>query len=182
MQSITNGKFEQTIRVMPFHDSWMNTVTLVLGYTWFISGLDKILRTDFIVGFFNYVQYHMAQPTVFEWYKNVLSQYVLPHSIVIANCIQFTELVIGAVLIIGSLWNFFSDSRAIHYGLALASGISFFLILNIILLQGSPFPWINPEQIFEEGVDLDFVVLFLSFFWTIANFIEARQEQTVIIS
>lgn len=182
MQPIINGKFEQSIRVLPFHDAWMNAATLILGYTWFVSGLDKILRTDFVVGFFNYAEFQIAQPTVFDWYKSILTQYILPHSILVANAIQFTELVIGIMLIVGSLWNFFSHSRVVHYGLTLASAISFLLILNMIFLQGTPFPWVNPVHIFEEGVDLDFVVLFLSFFWTIANFIEARQEKTVLIS
>lgn len=159
------------------HDRWLNTITLVLGYLWLVSGLDKILSGEFVSGFADYVSLQIAEAPIVPWYNSFLSSFVMPNSVLAANSIQYAEFFIGAILVLASIWNFISHSRFAHYALAWASVISFVFVLNIILASGASFPIVDAEEVFEEGVNLDFVVLFLSFFLALSNFSEARLEK-----
>jgi uncharacterized membrane protein YphA (DoxX/SURF4 family) len=166
----------QSYRKLPIHDKWINAISLVFGYLWLISGLDKILSGQFVSGFADYTNTKLANPDIFGWYKNITVSLILPHSVFFANAIQFTEVVIGLLIILGSLWNYFKHSHVAHYILGLAHLLSFLLIINIILIQGSSFPFIDPSVVFEEGVSLDFITLLTSFFLMVANFNEAYWE------
>ncbi len=159
------------------HDRWINAITLVLGYLWLVSGLDKILSEEFTSGFANYVRLQIADAPILPWYKNLLESFVLPNGILMAQIIQYAELVIGIVLILASIWNFIWHSRMIHHALAWSNVVSFILILNIILFLGISIPIVDAEEVFEEGVGLDYMVLLMSFFLAVANFREAHLEK-----
>jgi uncharacterized membrane protein YphA (DoxX/SURF4 family) len=164
-------------RQVPVHDRWMNTIIFIFGYLWFISGVDKILSGQFVSGFADYTNTALTNPAVYGWYRNILVNLLLPHSVFFASAIQLTEVIIGVLLILGSLWNYFKHAHSVHYVLGFAHIVSFFLIANIILARGSSFPFIDRSIVFEEGVNLDFIVLLASLFLAIANFNEAYWEK-----
>ncbi|MBX4205433.1 MAG: hypothetical protein KW788_04630 [Candidatus Doudnabacteria bacterium] len=147
-------------------------VAICLGYLWLISGLNKILGGLFVPGFPDFVRNQIENGQAWPFYKNILSSVVLPNANLIAPLIQFSELGIGAVLILLGFWNFLSVGFWRNFVLCLASIASFVMILNIILSLGLPFPWIDKANAFAQGVSLEYFILFLSLVLGLSYFSE----------
>ena len=154
------------------HDHWIDTVSLVLGYLWLISGLDKVLGALFVPGFANYVKGNLASGVISSVYQPLITNFILPHSTLFAYCIEYSECIVGIALIVGSIWNFFRHRRFLSLILAWANVLSLLLILNIIFALGLSIPTIDITNAFDEGVKLDYIVLLLSLLMAAANFSE----------
>lgn len=155
------------------HNPWISTLSLTLGYVWLISGLDKMVSGKFIPGFTQYLSDLIAFAPQPLWYKTFLEMLILPHSTLVATLIQYGELALGILLIAASVQVFLRNSPTLFYTIALLHLAGCLLVGSIILSQGSPFPFINANKVFEGGVDLDYLLLFSSFCLVLINVREA---------
>lgn len=157
------------------HDNWLNGVSVVLGYVWLMSGINKLLNGRFVADFAKNADEFLS-PDAYGWYQYLLNNFILPHNIIFANMIMWGEVLLGAALIGGGAAIWFYHKRWLHLLLAWASLGSLLLILNIALSQGGLLPWFSPEEPYEESVGLDTVILLLSLLLAMANFSEAGKE------
>jgi hypothetical protein len=150
---------------------WVSLVCFCLGYVWLISGTNKILSTRFISGFADVVRGQISDGAAPQFYKSFLSSFVLPNASFVSHMIQYSEFAIGFVLAVGGLYSFFSSKKWLNFFLCLASIGSVLMISNIILSFGMPLPWINVENVFAQGVNIEYLMLSLSlvlagsYFW-----------------
>lgn len=163
-------------RHTPIHDRWLSGVAVIFGYLWLVSGLSKLLSATFASGFAGFVKDQYLGPDAYPWYRGFLEAVVAPRAELMAQVIQWGELLLGAALIAAGIWLFVKDSRAAHAVLAWASIGSCLLVLNILLAEGSILPAINTKDVFQEGVSIDTVVLLTSVLLAAANFRESIRE------
>jgi uncharacterized membrane protein YphA (DoxX/SURF4 family) len=159
------------------HSSWLNGITIIFGYLWLISGIDKIASGVFVSGFSEFVMKNYITEGTYSWYISFIQSVVLPWGTLFAYVIEWGELAIGVVLIGGAVGLFFRDSRIIHLLLGLANLGGACIVANIIMAEGgSLLPFINSTLVYEEGVSIDVVVLLVSFLVAFANIIAFALE------
>lgn len=130
------------------------------GYEWFMSGLVKIWRGGFPSGLADELR-EKSEGTV-GWYKSFLDGSVVPNASAFGYLIETAELLIGFVLLGAALaWivrrTRLSDRTRLTLLVASAGALFGAIVMNVNfhLANGSPHPWLIPEDGFDEGVDLD---------------------------
>jgi uncharacterized membrane protein YphA (DoxX/SURF4 family) len=138
-------------------------VEMIIGYEWFISGLDKFLRGDFPAGLADELVKKSAGTAV--WYGSFLKGAVISNAPIFGYAIEASELLAGIALIVGPIiwlfaWNRVSDRtrRAVLFIAAAASIGGAFLAVNLHFANGASHPWLIPAAAFDEGIDLDIVL------------------------
>ena len=138
-------------------------VELIVGYEWFISGLDKIVRGDFPAGLADELTDKAAGRA--EWYNNFLTSAVIPNAKFFGYVIEASEFLAGIALLAGPLiwlfaWDRVSDrTRKVVLLTTAAAGIGgAFLAFNLHFANGASHPWLIPGAAFDEGIDLDIVL------------------------
>ena len=131
-----------------------------IGYEWFMSGLTKIVRGGFPSGLADELR-EKSEGTV-GWYKSFLDGTVIPNARAFGILIEVGELLIGAAFIVAAivlLWRWrrlsYRQALTVLWAVALASLGAIFMNVNFHLANGSPHPWLIPQDGFDEGVDLD---------------------------
>jgi uncharacterized membrane protein YphA (DoxX/SURF4 family) len=135
-------------------------VAMLIGYEWFISGLDKFVRGDFPAGLGNTLL--EKAPDAPGWYGDFLTSTVIPNARGFGYAIQTAELLAGIALIAGPFiwlfaWDRVSDrvrATVLVFMAAAAIGGAF-LAINLHFANAAPHPWLVPSADFDEGVDLD---------------------------
>lgn len=84
-------------------------VTMIIGYEWFISGLDKFVRGNFPAGLAEELLKKSAGGS--EWYGGLLKDAVIPNARIFGYAIEASELLAGIALIAGSLIWLFAWNR-----------------------------------------------------------------------
>ncbi len=154
-------------KIKPYQ-RWMAAISLTLGYVWIISGINKILNKDFVAGFGDFTKGSLGGTGIWEPYRGVINQLIIPHATLFAYIVQYSELGIGILLILAAIRHFFSYSRAVSILLSFCNLVGFFLMLNIILSSGMKLPWINPLNAFAPGVNVEYVMLLISLFASVS--------------
>ena len=138
-------------------------VAIVIGYEWFISGLDKFVRGDFPSGLAEELLKKSAGTA--EWYGSFLTSAVMPYAALFGYAIEIAELLAGVALIAGPIlwlfaWDRVSDRtrRAVLFVMAAAAIGGAFLAVNLHFANGASHPWLIPGDAFDEGIDLDSVL------------------------
>ena len=136
---------------------------MIIGYEWFVSGLDKIVRGDFPAGLAEELVKKSAGTS--EWYGSFLKSAVIPNARIFGYAVEASELVAGVVLIAGPLiglfaWDRVSDRmrRTVLFVAAAATIGGAFLAINLHFANGASHPWLIPGAAFDEGIDLDIVL------------------------
>jgi hypothetical protein len=131
-------------------------VELAVGYEWLASGLAKIAHGDFPAG----LRAALAELSdgAPRWYGAFLSSVVEPHAAAFGYAIEGAELAVGGVLVAAA----FLAMRGIRVSpavraAALAAGI--FLAVNFELANGGTFGLRLASDSFDEGVDLDTIMV-----------------------
>lgn len=144
----------------------MNRITLilvqvVLGYEWLVSGTTKIVHGDFPSGLAGAVG-HMGKHAP-SLYAGFLSDVVEPHAHLFGYAIEWTELLTGAVLIVTGAILLRNPYAPAWVGLATAGAALAGLVLavNFELANGGGFGLRLGAESFEEGVDLDTLMVAL---------------------
>ena len=152
------------------YQRWLAAISIAVGYLWLLSGLDKIYSPDFVANFGESTKTQIQSVHVFGPFQFILKNFVIPHGVFFGNVIEYSEIIIGLVLILGGLWSIFYYTRVGRVILAIANTGAFFLILSIILSVAMPLPWINPFNAYAPGMSVDYLVLLVTFFSAIAYF------------
>ena len=138
-------------------------VEIVIGYEWFVSGLDKFVRGDFPAGLAEELLKKSAGTS--EWYGGFLNSAVIPNARIFGYAVETSELLAGIALIAGPLiwlfiWDRVSDRirKAVLFSTAAATIGGAFLAVNLHFANGAAHPWLIPGAAFDEGIDLDIVL------------------------
>jgi thiosulfate dehydrogenase [quinone] large subunit len=138
----------------------MALVFLLLGYEWLISGLDKMLSSDFLTGLGAELQDAMANNPN-DWYVHFLARFVIPHARMAAALVEGGEVLVAAGLFLGAgLW-ICSDRLSPRWARTLQPWVigalvgSALMTVNYYFMAGNSFPWLRPSAPFDEGLDLD---------------------------
>jgi thiosulfate dehydrogenase [quinone] large subunit len=147
-------------------------VQLVLAYEWLVSGINKLLNPNFTVQLASTLRQNM-NGNPYSWYVSFLRQIVLPHATLFGVLTELGELAIGITLVVSTVlwWRRPHGRLTLYVGgaacLALAGAV--LLPLNFFFMSGSPLPWINPANAFNEGMTIDMLVPLLSVALLVAN-------------
>ncbi len=140
-------------------------VQAILGWEWLVSGGNKLLSGTFPQGLADTLS-EMFKDNSDGWYVSLLQHMVLPRSVFYGYLIEWTEVLIGIILL-GSAVVLLSQPRRKgqpQYRLALlyssvamfAALLGTFLTVNFHFLAGGGIiPWFDGSAPNEEGIDLD---------------------------
>jgi hypothetical protein len=139
---------------------------LILGYEWLISALDKLANAHFGSQLIAVLQ-QSSHGGPYGWYGSLLRRLVLPNHAIIAPLTQAGELAIGLALALSAtLWLLQPAARLTVYSACAAAAAllgAIFLSINYFFQSAEPVPWINPNNSFVPGLDINSLVALLSF-------------------
>jgi uncharacterized membrane protein YphA (DoxX/SURF4 family) len=137
-------------------------VQLVVGYEWLASGLSKVANGDFPGGLAGTLA-DLAKTSP-GWYGSFLTGSVAPHAEAFGYAIEWAELLAGAVLL-GSaalaLRRGEPVRRSIERATAIALLVGLVLAVCFELANGAGFGTRLAADSFDEGVDLDTIMVAL---------------------
>lgn len=138
-------------------------VEAVIGYTWLLSGLNKILDP----GFGSRLAQHVAAATRGNpntWWVALTQRFVLPHTALFAGLVEVGEVLValgffaGAALWASGQFPLRRWARLLNLGVlgvlgALAGGA--LMTANYYVMSGATLPWLDPANAFNEGLSID---------------------------
>ena len=139
-------------------------VQVAIGYEWLVSGFSKIANGDFAHGLAAELG-DLAQQSP-AWYGHFLQTAIVPHALAFGYLIEFAELLAGIVLVGAACTELAAGARLTGRMTrllrrlsiaALAAGI--LLVANFELANGGSFGLRLAADSFDEGVDLDTVLV-----------------------
>jgi hypothetical protein len=155
-----------------------------IGYEWFMSGLTKVVRGGFPSGLADELS-EKSNGTV-GWYKSFLDATVIPNGRVFGVLIEVGELAIGVALIGAAIallfrWQRLSyrEELIVWAAIALASVGAILMNINFHLANGSPHPWLIPQDGFDEGVDMDSLLPLIQLVFVVVStklFVRLRRQ------
>lgn len=128
-------------------------VQFCIGYEWLVSGLTKLVHGDFPGGLAAELR-HMSSGAP-GWYHSFLESAVVPHAVVFGYAIEIAELVVGVVLLVGLLRLPARIARRVPAATVAALVVGIVLAVDFALANGSTFGLRLAPDSFDEGVDLD---------------------------
>lgn len=162
-------------------------VQAIIGWEWVMSGGNKLLAGNFPqslgAALANGID---GNPN--GWYVRFLQSFVLPNSVFFGYLIEWSEVIIGVVLLTGAFVllskpRFRGDPQ---YRLAIGYSIAVMLVAALGAIQNINFhfwmggwviPTFNPTAPYNEGVDLDGLLPPLSLVIIIAQLALLREVQ-----
>jgi hypothetical protein len=137
----------------------------LIAWEWLVSGANKVLAGDFPQGLAATLG-DGAKNNPNGWYVQLLNAVIIPHSVGFGYAIEFTELLIGLGLLIGTVLLLGPVRRKgdPQYHIALgemvvasvAAVACAFLCVNFHFFMGDGFlPGVNTAKAFDEGISLD---------------------------
>ena len=153
-------------------------VQVVIGYEWLVSGLTKLVHGDFPAGLAAELRdlSHGAP----AWYRSFLDGTVIPHAAAFGYAIEIAELAVGVVLLVAVLRLPGQIGRYMPAATAAALVIGLVLAANFALANGSSFGLRLAGDSFDEGIDLDTLLVGLQL--ALLVFALARVRRQVPIS
>jgi thiosulfate dehydrogenase (quinone) large subunit len=128
-------------------------VQVCIGYEWLVSGLTKLVHGDFPGGLAKELEdMSSAAP---GWYRSFLHSAVIPHAVAFGYAIEIAELVVGIVLLVTVLRLPAWIARHVPAVTAAALVVGLMLAVNFALANGSSFGLRLAGDSFDEGIDLD---------------------------
>jgi thiosulfate dehydrogenase (quinone) large subunit len=167
----------ETVRGMPSLSMiGLLVVQLIIGYEWLLSGIAKFKQGDFPSGLGDDLRAALAG--VAGWYAGFINSIVIPNAPAFGYLIETAEVLAGLVLIIGPLILIFAWGRASYnlrvavIALMIAASIGgIFMALNFHIANGANHPWVLPDSGFDEGVDIDLLLVAIQSVISVAQFI-----------
>jgi thiosulfate dehydrogenase [quinone] large subunit len=135
-------------------------VEALVGYEWLASGLTKLVHGDFPGGLAATLGDMGKQSPA--WYRGFLDAVVIPHAQAFGYAIELGELMLGVVLLAAAAISLLHDRRGdrIANGLiAVCAGVGLFLAANLELANGAHFGLPIAGDSFDEGIDLDTIMV-----------------------
>lgn len=139
-------------------------VLLAVGYEWLVSGFSKLANGDFAHGLAAELGDMAGQAPA--WYGDFLRSAIVPHAATFGYLIEFAELAAGIVLVGVALAELTAGarlssrlSRFLRRLAVAALAVGIVLVVNFELANGGGFGLQLASDSFDEGVDLDTVML-----------------------
>jgi len=127
-------------------------IQVCIGYEWLVSGLTKAAHGDFPAGLAAELrEMSKAAPA---WYRSFLDGAVIPHAVAFGYAIEIAELAVGIVLLVAVL-RLPRIARFMPVMTAAALVVGLVLAVNFALANGSSFGLGLAADSFDEGIDLD---------------------------
>lgn len=154
-------------------------VQAILGWEWLVSGANKVLSGTFPAGLAGTLDDGIkGNPN--GWYVAFLQDVILPHSVFFGYLIEVAEVLAGLALLSGAVVLIVGIRRRGEppYRLAVAQLVAAslaalacaFLCVNFHFFMGDGIlPGVNPANPFDEGVDLDTLMVPLALLILIFN-------------
>lgn len=151
----------------------------IVGWEWLTSGANKVLSGGFPAGLAGNLSDGLKSNPE-SWYVAFIRTVVLPHSVFFGYLIESVEVLTGLALLAGALGLLGSVRRRgePQYRVAvvqvsasaLAALACSFLCVNFHFFAGDGLlPGINPSMAFNEGIDIDTLMLPLALVILFAN-------------
>ena len=141
--------------------SWgVALVEALIGYTWLLSALDKILDPGFRAGLAAQLMMAMrGNPNT--WWVALANRLILPHAQLCAVLVEGGELLValgfftGAALWASGQFPARRWARRLNLGVlgALVGGAG--MTANYYVMSGATLPGLNPADAFNEGLSID---------------------------
>jgi uncharacterized membrane protein YphA (DoxX/SURF4 family) len=149
---------------------------VVIGYECLVSGLTKLVHGDFPTGLAAELRdMSSAAPS---WYRAFLDGAVLPHAVVFGYPIEAAEVAIGVVLFLAVLRLPARISRYVPAATVAALLVGIALAANFALANGSTFGLGLASDSFDEGIDLDTILVGLQLALFVFALASARRVQS----
>lgn len=141
-------------------------VQIALAYEWLVSGINKVASPYFTTGLKLVLQQHVYNDERHTPYSAFLQRFVIPNAEGYAHLITWTEVLVGVVLL-GSavLWMAWPAVRLTAYAACAACVYlvaAIVMNLNYYLVDDEAVAWFNLLHAFDEGVQLDAMLLLFS--------------------
>ena len=148
-------------------------IQVCIGYEWLVSGLTKVVNGDFPAGLAAELQdMSKAAPT---WYRGCLDAAVIPHAVAFGYAIEVAELLIGIVLLVAVLLLPARIGRYVPAATVAVLIVGLVLAVNFALANGSSFGLRLAQESFDEGVDLDSLLVGLQLALLVFALAEVRR-------
>ena len=138
-------------------------IQICVGYEWLVSGLTKVVRGGFVNGLAGQLRSMHDGP---GWYRSFLAHDVIPHAHLLAYLIEIAEVAVGATLLGAAVILLARGSRlpaglvrALLLAGVAASLAGLVMVVNFALADGSTFGLTLASDGFDEGVDLDTLLI-----------------------
>ena len=165
-------------------------VQMIIGYEWVLSGIAKFVQGDFPSGLGDELAAVSAEAA--GWYAGFLNSVVIPNATAFGYLIETAEVLAGAALIVGPLiWIFAWERtpeglRTTVLFLMIAAAVGgIFMAINFHVANGGNHAWVLPDSGFDEGVDIDLLLVAIQSVITGVQIIalnRLRQERTAAIA
>ena len=165
-------------------------VQMIIGYEWLLSGIAKFAKGDFASGLADELAETVNAAN--GWYANFLNSAIIPNATAFGYIIEMAEVLAGIALIVGPLiwifaWNRIPEGlRKTVLVLMIAAAIGgIFMAVNFHVANSGNHPWVLPESGFDEGVDIDLLLVAIQSVITGVQIIvlnRLRQERTAAIA
>ena len=160
-------------------------IQAIIGWEWLMSGVNKVLSGTFPQGLANFLN-SGAKDNPNTWYVAMLHQYVMPRCVLCGYIVEWTEVVIAAIMLTGAVILLLQpripervqQRFALSYGVAIVTSllIGAFLTVNFHFSAGGwLFPTFNGTSAYGEGVDLDALLPPISLVLLMANVLLVRE-------
>jgi thiosulfate dehydrogenase [quinone] large subunit len=136
-------------------------VQVCVGYEWLVSGLTKVVHGDFPAGLA--AQLRDMSKAAPAWYRGFLDRAVIPHAVAFGYAIEVAELLVGVALLVAVLRLPARGGRSVPVATSAALTVGIILALNFALANGSSFGLRLVQDSFDEGIDLDSLLVGLQF-------------------
>jgi|GEM_PF-3625041 hypothetical protein len=155
---------------------------VVIGYEWFISGINKLAAGDFPRGLAGDIVDNLKDVDA-GWFATFLRQEVLPHSIAFGYLVEYAEVMVGLLLLTSAAVFAFTAAGCVRWpGLcagvvAAGSGAAVGAVcMNACyyLFSGGGWPGVDPAMAYGEGMALDLLLSLLSVILALANALMVR--------
>jgi thiosulfate dehydrogenase [quinone] large subunit len=138
-------------------------VQFCIGYEWLVSGLTKVVDGNFVDGLAAQLRSMDDAP---GWYGSFLQHGAIPHAHLLGSAIEVAELAVGATLLFAAAMLLARGGRlragtrrSLLLATALAAVVGIVLTVNFALANGSTFGLGLAPDGFDEGVDLDTLLI-----------------------
>ena len=132
-------------------------IQVCVGYEWLVSGLTKLVHGDFPQGLAAELRdMSSAAP---GWYRGFLDGAVIPHAVALGYAIEIAEVAVGIVLLVAVLRLPARIARYVPPATAAALLAGLVLAVNFALANGSSFGLGLASDSFDEGIDLDTLLI-----------------------
>jgi uncharacterized membrane protein YphA (DoxX/SURF4 family) len=155
-------------------------IQVCIGYEWLVSGLSKLVHGDFPRGLAEELREMSEAAPV--WYRSFLDAVVIPHATTFGYAIEIAEVAAGIVLLVAVLRLPARISRYVPLATAAALLVGLVLALNFALASGSSFGLSLAQESFDEGIDLDTLLVGLQLallVFALAGVRRARRQEPI---